>query len=202
LFKEEKKMTRPKKRIRKADLRRFLKQGKKRRAIAQHYRTSESSVDRWIRKYRLSHFVRKGRAPLSRKPQEIKPKPLAGTWVSVKNYVRSLDNEYHFVNVNGPPLRHVNQKTLVCSNTRRNPAGQFTTVGIYSIVYVSNVYFLFATRIRYSQQPKPFQEIHEWVTAAAPAILEEQYHSAYYVVRIVAYTFHRTRRKPKGVRYA
>ena len=179
-----------------------MRRGKKREAIAKRYRVSRSTVDRLIRKHRLSHLVRKGRAPLSRKPQEIKPKRLAGTWVSVKNYVRHLDNEYNFVNVNGPPLRYVNQKTLVCSNTRRNPAGPFTTVGIYSIVYVSNVYFLFVTSIRYSLQPKPFREIYNWVKTAAPAILEESYHSSYFVVRIVAYTFYSPKRKPKAIRYA
>jgi predicted DNA-binding transcriptional regulator AlpA len=188
--------------IPKAELRRLLKQSKKREAIAKRYGVSRSTVDRLIRKHRLSHLVRKGRTPLSKRPQKIKLKPLAGTWVSVKNYVRHLDNEYHFVNVNGPPLKYVNQKTLVCSNTRRNPAGPFTTVGIYSIVYVSNVYFLFTTSIRYSQQPKPFKEIHNWVNAAAPAILEESYHSSYFVVRIVAYTFHSPKRKPKAIRYA
>jgi hypothetical protein len=196
-------MSKPKKNtISKQELARFLKQGKKREAIAKRYRISRSTIDRMVRKYRLGHLVRKGRAPLSRKPQEIKPRRLAGTWVSVKNYLRHLDNEYHFVNVNCPPLRYVNQITLVSSNTRRNPVGPFTTVGIYSIVYVSNVYFLFATSIRYSQQPKPFKEIYNWVKAAAPAILEESYRSSYFVVRIVAYTFHSPKRRPRAIRYA
>lgn len=197
-------MSKPKKKatIPKQELRRLLKQGKKREALAKRYRVSKSTMDRWVKKYRLGHLVRKGRAPLSRKPEAIEPKRLAGTWVSVKNYVRHLDNEYHFVNVNGPPLRYVNQKTLVCSNARRNPAGPFTTVGIYSIVYVSNVYFLFVTSIRYSQRAKSFKEIYNWVKAAAPAILEESYHSSYFVVRIVAYTFYSPRRKPRAVRYA
>ena len=188
--------------ISKLELRRLLKHGKKRKAIAKHYRVSESTVDRWIKKHRLRHLVRKGRAPPSRKPQEIRPKRLAKTWVPIRSYLRNLDDEYHFVNINGPPFRYVNQKTLVCSNKRRNPAGLFTTAGIYSVVYVSNVYFLFTTSIRYSQQPKPFNEIYKWVSSAAPAILEESYHSSYFVVRIVAYTFHSPKRKPKAVRYA
>jgi hypothetical protein len=196
-------MSKPKKKtISKQELRRLLRQGKKRHAIARRYRVSKTTIDRWVKKHRLSHFVRKGRAPLVRKPQDIKPKRLAGTWISINNYFRHLDSEYHFVNVNGPPLRYVNHKTLVCSNRRRNPAGPFTTVGIYSIVYVSNVYFLFVTSIRYSQQPKPFKEIYNWVNAAAPAILEESYHSSYFVVRIVAYTFYSPKRKPKAIRYA
>ena len=128
--------------------------------------------------------------------------PITGTWVSVKKYVQYLDNQYHFLNVNDPPLRYINLKTLVCSNTRRNPVGQFTTAGIYSIVYISNVYFLFATSIRYSQQAKPFKEIYNWVNAAAPAILEERYQRSYYVVKIVAYTFYSPKRKPKAIRYA
>jgi hypothetical protein len=197
-------MSKPRKKaiISKLELRRLLKQGKKREAVARRYRVSESTVDRLIRKHRLTHLVRKGRAPLSRKPQEIKPRRLVGTWVPVKNYINHLDGDYNFVNINAPPFRHINQTTLICSNRRRNPSGRFTTVGIYSIIYVSNVYFLFATSIRYSQQPKPFEEIYNWVNAAAPAILEESYHSSYFVVRIVAYTFYSPKRKPKAIRYA
>jgi hypothetical protein len=146
--------------------------------------------------------VKKGRRPLPKKPSKIKPKRIVKTWIPVKNYIRSLDAEYHFVNINCPPARYINQKTLVCSNQKRNPKERFTTVGICSIVYVSNVYFLFATSVRYSQRPKPFKEIYKWVSAAAPAILEESYHSSYYVVRIIAYTFIRQKRKPRAVHYA
>lgn len=196
-------MSKPKKKtISKQELGRLLRQGKKRHAIASRYRVSTSTVDRWTKQHRLRHLVRKGRAPLARKPEDIRPKRLAGTWVPVKNYVRYLDKEYNFVNINAPPFRHINQTTLICSNLRRNPSGSFTTVGIYSIIYVSNVYFLFATRIRYSQQPKPFKEIYNWVSSAAPAVLEESYHSSYFVVRIVAYTFSSPKRKPKAIRYA
>jgi len=197
-------MSKPKrpKPIPKRDLRSFLKKGKTRKAIAKHYGISESKLDRYIRKYKLVRLVRKGRRPTPRKPEKIRPKRIVKTWILVKSYIRSLDAEYHFVNINYPSARYVNQKTLVCSDHRRNPVGQFTTVGIYSIVYVSNVYFLFATSVRYSQQPRPFKEIYKWVSAAAPAILEESYYSAYYVVRIIAYTFSRPKRKPRAVHYA
>ncbi len=188
--------------ISKRELSRLLRRNKKRKAIAKRYHVSTPTIDRAIKKYRLSHLVRKGRAPLPGKPQKIKPEPLTGTWLSVKKYIHHLDNQYHFVNINSPPLRYVNQKTLVCSSCRRNPAGQFTTVGIYSIVYVSNVYFLFVTSIRYSQQAKPFKEIYNWVSAVAPAILEERYQRSYYVVKIVAFTFTHPKRKPKAIRYA
>ena len=180
----------------------FLKQGKTRKAIAKHYRISESKLDRYIRKYRLSHLVRKGRRPTPKRPDKIKPKRIAKAWILVKRYIRSLDAEYRFVNINYPPARYVNQKTLVCSNHKRNPKGQFTTAAIYAIIYLSNVYFLFSLSIRYSQQPRPFKEIYGWVSTAAPAILEESYHSSYYVVRIVAYTFSRPKRKPRAVHYA
>lgn len=196
-------MSKPKKRVKipKQELRRLLKQGKKREAIAKRYRVSKSRLDRLIRRYRLNRFVKKGRRPLPRKPHEVKPKRLAGTWVPVKNYIEHLDREYGFVNATRPPARFVNQRTLVCSNWKRNPTGRFTTVGIYSVVYVSNVYFLFSTSIRYSRDPRPFKEVYSWISAKAPSILEEQYHGAYYVVRIVALTFHRTKGKPKEVRY-
>jgi len=184
------------------DLRSFLKQARTRKAISKHYRISESKLDRYIRKYRLGHLVRKGRRPTPKRPDKIEPKVIVKTWIPVKNYIRSLDAEYHFVNINYPPMRYINQRTLICSNQKRNPTGLFTTAGIYTIVYVSNVYFLFSLSIRYSQQPRPFKEIYEWVSAAAPAILEESYHSAYYVVRIIAYTFSRPKRKPRAVHYA
>jgi hypothetical protein len=99
-------------------------------------------------------------------------------------------------------MRYVNQKTLVCSPQRRSPSGLFTTVGIYTIVYVSNVYFLFSLSIRYSQQPKAFKEIFSWASANAPVILEESYQSSYSVVRIVAFTFTHPKRKPRAVHYA
>jgi len=188
--------------IPKRGLRSLLKQGKTRKAIAKHYRISESKLDRYIGKYRLGHLVRKGRRPTRKRPDKIEPKRIAKAWIPVKNYIRGLDTEYRFVNINCPPARYINQKTLVCSNQKRNPTGTFTTVGIYSVVYVSNVYFLFATSIRYSQQPRPFGEIYGWVSSAAPSILEECYHSSYYVVRIVAYTFSRPKRKPRAVHYA
>jgi hypothetical protein len=197
-------MSKPKrpKPIPKRDLRSFLKQGKTRKAIAKHYGISESKLDRYIRKYKLVRLVRRGRRPTPRKSEKIRPKRIVTTWILVKSYIGSLDAEYRFVNINYPPARYVNQKTLICSDHKRNPKGRFTTVGIYSIVYVSNVYFLFATSIRYSQQPRPFGEIYGWVSTAAPAILEECYHSAYYVVRIIAYTFSRPKRKPRVVHYA
>jgi len=196
-------MSKPKrpKPIPKTDLRSFLKQGKTRKAIANHYRISESKLDRYIRKYKLVRLVRKGRRPTPRKPEKIRPKHIVKTWIPVKSYIRSLDVEYRFVNINCPPRRYINQKTLVCSNRRRNPTGKFTTAGIYFIVYVSNVYFLFTTGIRYSQKPKSFKEIYDWISESGPTILEEQWGPAYYVVRIVAYTFHRTRTKPKAIRY-
>jgi hypothetical protein len=195
-------MSRKKKVITKRQLATLLRQRKTRRAIAKHYHISESKLDRYIRKYKLNRLVRKGRRPTPRKPEKIRPKRIVKTWIPVKNYIRSLDAEYHFVNINYPSARYVNQKTLICSNQKRNPIGQFTTVGIYSIVYVSNAFFLFTTSIRYSQQPKPFREVCDWVSVAAPAILEESYHSSYYVVRIVAYTFSRPKRKPRAVHYA
>jgi hypothetical protein len=196
-------MPRPEKpkRIPKKSLRSLLKQGKTRKAIAKRYRISEWKLDGYIGKYRLSHLVRKGRRAKSKKPDTIRPKRVVETWTQARSYVNDLNEQYNFVNINYPPEKYVNQRTLVCSNKKRNPTGSFTTVGIYSIVYVSNVYFLFAISIRYSQQPKPFKEIYNWVSSAAPAILEESYHSSYFVVRIVAYTFSRPARKPRAVHY-
>ena len=111
-------MSKPKrpKPIPKRDLRSFLKQGKPRKAIAKHYGISESKLDRYIRKYKLVRLVRKGRRPTPRKPEKIRPKRIVKTWIPVKSYIRSLDAEYHFVNINYPSARYVNQKTLVCSD--------------------------------------------------------------------------------------
>ena len=94
----------------------------------------------------------------------------------------------------------LNPQTLVCSNQPKNPEGKFTTVGIYFIVYVSNVYFLYATSIRYKPAPVEFDEIYGWITNNVDAILEQSF-PQYYIVRVVAYTFFSTKKKPKVIVY-
>lgn len=188
------------KKITKRELKKFLKQGKRRKAIAKYYGVSVRTIARYIHRYGLGGTARKGRPTRPKKPEAIRVKRFRRVWASVPGYVRLLNEEYRLVNIQSPPFRFINQKTLVCSNQPRNPRGKFSTVGMYFIVYVSNVYFLYATRIRYSRTPVAFKEICEWTIANAESILEESY-PHYYIVRIVAYTFSKRRKKPKAIKY-
>ncbi len=189
------------KRITKSKLESLIKQGKRRKAIAHYFKVTRRTIGRYIKRYGLKGIAKKGRPPKPRKPEAIKIKRFPRVWVNVQDYIQRLNEEYRFINIqSSPPYRFVNQKTLVCANSKRNPRGHYTTAGIYFIVYISNVYFLYVTRIRYTQNPVSFKEIYEWITANAESILEESY-PYLTLVRIVAYTFSRPKKKPKAIRY-
>ena len=126
---------------------------------------------------------------------------LMGEWSPTRDYIRMLDEQYHFLKIQRPPSRFIDQKTLVSSDQPRNPKGFFTTVRIYYIAHVSNAYSLLARSIRYSQEPKPFREICDWIRGNALTILEESVPPNYVVIRPVAYTFSTTSKKPKAIRY-
>ena len=182
----------------KRELERFLNQGKRRKAIAKHYKVTVRTVANYIKKYGLVGTARQGRPPRPKKPHKIEIKRKGKVWISVETYIAKLNEEYQFVNIQAPPFNYVNQRTFVCSNQTRNPRGIYSTVGIYFIVYVSSVYFLFATTIRYKLVT--FKEIYDWITANVQAILEESY-PHYYIVAIVGYTFSRPKKKPEAIRY-
>ena len=184
--------------VTKRELKSFLKQRKRRKAIAKHYKVSVRTIANYINKYGLVGSARQGRPPKPKKPHKIYIKRKGKVWIPVEAYIAKLNEEYQFVNIQYPPYRYVNQRTFVCSNQTRNPRGRYTTVGIYFIVYVSSVYFLFATKIRYKLVF--FKEIYDWITANVQAILEESF-PHYYIVKIVGYTFSRPKKKPKVIRY-
>ena len=184
--------------IKKRDLKQFLKQGKRRKAIAKHYKLSVRTISNYIKKFDLIGTARQGRPSKPKQPHKIQVKRKGRVWIGVETYITNLNQEYQFINIQAPPYNFVNQRTLVCSNQTRNPRGFYSNVGIYFIVYVSSVYFLFATKIRYKLVP--FKEIYDWITANVQGILEESY-PHYYIVRIVAYTFSRPKKKPEAIRY-
>jgi len=188
------------KRITKRELKSFLKQGKRRKAIAKYYKVSVRTIANYIKKYDLIGTARQGRPPKPKKPHKIKIKRKGKVWIPVETYFAQLNEEYQFVNIQYPPYRYVNQRTVVCSNQKRNPRGKYTTVGIYFIVYISNVYFLYTTSIRYSSKPIHFKEIYDWINVNVQAILEESF-PQYYIVRVVGYTFFRPKKKPEAIRY-
>lgn len=124
---------------------------------------------------------------------------LMGEWSPTTDYIRMLDGQYHFVTIQRLPYRFVDQRTLVSSNHPRNPEGFFTTVEIYYVAYVSNAYSLLAKSILYSQEPKSFMEICEWIRENALTILEKNVPPNHVVIRPIAYTFSKTSKKPKAI---
>ena len=184
--------------VTKRELKSFLKQRKRRKAIAKHYKVTVRTIANYIKKYGLVGTARQGRPPKPKEPHKIYIKRKGRVWIPVETYIAQLNDEYHFVNIQYPPYSYVNQRTFVCSNQTRNPRGQYSTVGIYFIVYVSSVYFLYATTIRYKLVD--FKEIYEWITANVQSILEESF-PHYYIVAIAGYTFSRPKKKPKVIRY-
>ena len=189
------------KQITKRELKKLLRQDKTRKSLAYYYGVSTRTVDRRVKEFNLLGIAKQGKRPLPRKPEEIRFKRFSKVWSPTKDYINRLNGQYHFVNIERPPYRYVNQNTLISSNQPMNPRGFFTTAGIYFIAYVSNVYFLYAKSIRYSQNPKPLKEIYNWIKENALTILEESLPPNYVVVRSVAYTFSIANHKPKAIRY-
>jgi hypothetical protein len=186
------------KRITRQELMRFLKQDKKTEAIASYYRVSESTIKRKIREYGLKGLRKKGRKPFVKRLRF--PKPIR-EWIETRKYIDDLNKVYRFVNIAYPPFKYINPKTLVCSDRKGNPKGKFTTVGVYFIVEQSDVYFINYSRIRYSDKPVGFEEIHAWAKENMLDILSVQFRRAPFVIeRIIALTFLLPERKPKVVK--
>lgn len=183
-------------RISKYELQKFVKQNKSTRAISQYYKISQSTITRRIKEYGLT-----GLRPRGRKPKAIAPrKPRIKTkWISMRRYIQQINRNFRFINIKSPPKKWINPETLVSSNHKRNPKGDFTTVGIYFIIKQSNVHLLYTLSIRYSEEPVPFEEIYSWSSSNVFDIVLEHAPRTAYVVDVVALTFEKTIEKPKKI---
>ncbi len=201
LEREARRLEREARRLRKRakrELRKFLEQQKTTKALARYYRVSESTIERRIGHYGLTGLRKRGRKPFVKKPKPPKPKR---EWISTKKYIDDLNNVYKFLNIQYIPFKFINPKTLVCSNTKRNPKGKFTTVGVYFIVEQSDVYFINYTRVRYSDKPADLAEIHDWAKENMNDILSVQFQRASFSIeRIIALTFLLPEKKPKVIK--
>ena len=184
-------------RIPKAELRKFVEQNRSTKAIARYYKVSPRTITRRIKAYGLTGLRPKGRKPTVKRPKA--PKPIE-EWITTKEYFDRLHRTYHFINIRYPAVRYINPKTLVCSNTKSNPKGPFTTVGIYYVVEESNVYFLYQTRIRYSEEPVSFEEIYGWAKENALDMVSVLAPKDVFVVEVVAFTFMGYKPKPKVIK--
>lgn len=182
--------------IPKAELERLIRQNKSTEAIAQHFKVSSRTITRRIKEYSLTGLRPKGRKPRPKAPR--KPRVLA-RWISMRRYFSQLDKIYRFVNVKVPPRKWINPETLVASNIKANPKGDFTTVGIYYIVEQSNVYLLYTMSIRFTEHPVPFQAIYDWIYPRAYDIVVEHAPREAFVVDVVALTFEKTVDKPERI---
>jgi len=191
------KSRRPRK-ITKRELQRFLKQDKTTKAIAKHYRVSESTVNRKIRGYGLTRLRKRGRKPPVKRPS---PPRSRAKWIETKKYINDLNKAYRFINIICPPFKYINPKTLVCSDKKANPKGKFTTVGVYFIVEQSDVFFINYSRIRYSEKPASFDEVYEWLKENIEDILGVQFQKAAFAIeKIIAFTFLLPEKKPKAIK--
>ena len=187
----------PKKPVGKAKLTRFVKQNKSTKSIADYFKASERTIYRRIKEYGLKGLRPKGRKPFVEKPKIPEPKE---KWISVERYIDSLSREYHFVNIRYPHAKFINPKTLVCSNEKENPKGKFTTVGVYYITLQSDVYFIYQTRIKYSDRPADFEEIYRWIKRNALDMVSNLWiDTAVAVVKVIAFTFLSPETKPERV---
>jgi len=184
----------PRVRFPEGELRKFVEQNRSTKAIARYYKVSPRTVSRRIKQYGLKGLRPKGRKPIAEKPRAPKPREV---WITTKEYFDRLHRAYHFISIRYPAVRYINPKTLVCSNTRSNPKGKFTTVGIYYIVEESNVYFIYQTRIRYSEEPVPFEEIYNWVKDNALDMVTVLVPRDVFVVDVIAFTFMGSKPKPE-----
>ena len=180
----------------KGELERLVKLNKSTEAIALHFRVSPRTITRRIKEYNLS-----GLRPLGRKPRPKKPrKPrVKRDWIGMKRYYYALDKQYKFVNVNIPPRKWINPRTLVASNEKANPSDEYTTVGLYYIIKQSDVYLLYALSIRYTTTPVPFDHIYNWVYPRAYDICLEHAPREAFVVDVVALLFEKTGSKPERI---
>jgi transposase len=182
--------------IPKADLKRLLEQNKSNRAIARFFKVSPRTISRRIKEYDLTGLRPKGRKPSPKAPRKLKIK---AQWISMRRYFQKLDESYRFVNVKIPPKKWINAETLVASDIKGDPLGEFTTVGIYYVIQQSGVYLLYTTSIRFTENPVSFEAIYNWVYPRAYDIIIEHVPREAFVVEVVALTFEKTTEKPSKV---
>lgn len=182
--------------IPRAELEKLVRQNKSTRAIMQYFKVSPRTITRRISEYGLNGLRPQGRKP---KPKAPKKPRVRVQWISMRRYYNRLDKEYNFANINIPPRKWINPQTLVASNSKANPEGDFTTVGIYYIVEQSNVYLIYALSIRYSTDPVPFDIIYNWVYPRAYDIVAEHAPREAFVVDVIALTFELTSSKPDKI---
>lgn len=181
--------------ISRKELSKFIKQNKTTKEIASHYEVSERTIYR-----RISEYGLKGIRPRGRKSIRIKEIVKQDKWITVQNYIDKLNRKYHFVNVNYPRTRFINEKTLVCSDEKSNPTGNFTSVGIYYVVRNSNVYFVYRTSIRCPNAPAPFDEVYQWAKRNAYDIVSNLWiDQSVEVEEVIALTFINPAFKPEKV---
>jgi len=157
-----------KKKINKRLLRKFVKQNKSTKNIARYFKVSSRTIDRRVKEYGLKGLRSKGRKPL---PKIRKIRKLKG-WVLTEKYIDNLDKQYRFLNIQYPPTKYVNTRTLTCSDQKRNPKGKFTTCAVYYVALESDMYFLYAIQYRYSEKGVSFDEIHHYFSNNAMSMLQ------------------------------
>ncbi|MBZ9572384.1 hypothetical protein KJA15_03575 [Patescibacteria group bacterium] len=168
-------------------LKRYVKLNKSTRFIAGYFKVSERTVYRRIKKYGLKDIRPKGRKPLP----IVKPIPIPRGWSTSNSYINKLNKQYDFRNITFLPTRYVNTISLVCSNRKRNPRRKFTTCTVYYVAFESQLYFLYPMQIKYSREPKSFDEIYHYISNNAHELLTTKLKGQdIEVVEIVAFHFY------------
>ncbi|KXA94288.1 hypothetical protein AKJ65_04870 [candidate division MSBL1 archaeon SCGC-AAA259E19] len=189
----------PEVQIVKEDLEHLVSQGKTNKELADYYGVSVSTIKRRVREYGLTGIRKPGGGV--RKEKEIEVPEIEENWIPVEEYIRELDEKYHFIEKQAPAFQFINPNTLVCSDEKKNPEGEYTTVGIYFICLQSDVYFINYTRFKYSERPKDFEEIYNWTSENAFDSLKVRFsRTSFTVVRPIAYTFLKPGEKPEVVK--
>jgi transposase len=171
-----------------------VKAGKTNKELARIFNVSERTISRRVNEYGLKGMRKRGARKQATRAEKKEQ------WVSVEKHFDALNRKYHFVNVLYPHTRYINPKTNVCSDAKENPRGSFTTVGIYYIAQNSGVHLMYRTRIRYSDEPVPFDEIYQWIKRNGKDILYNSWlENQLTVIDIVGYTFINPQDKPERV---
>lgn len=151
-------MARKKPKLTKTALRKYVKQNKSTRFIAQYFHVSERTLYRRIQKWNLKGLRPKGRKPLP----IVKPIPIPEGWITSDSYIDKLNKQYHFTNITYLPTKYVNTNTRVCSDKKENPKGKFESCTIYYVALHSDYYFLYPMQIQYSRKGASFDEIYHY----------------------------------------
>jgi len=180
-------------RINPRELQQFLNQGKSTKAMAFYYKKSESTIKRRIKQWHLKIPKRIIRPKPKKLPKQI--------WIPTRLKMQQLEAEYRFINIQHPPHRWYNQRSLVLANKPRNPVGVFDVLTIWYVAESSSVYFLFPTRIGIPNAPVGFKEAFAFARANATSILEQSLERSSLLARkIVGFSFTSKARKKGAVK--